>query len=160
MDVFCEKISPYLNVKERIEMIRVILGDKGSGKTKRLIDLTNDALKSEHGNILFIDDDKRYMYDLRHEIRFVDASEYPVAYKCTANEFLAFICGMLSADFDLSLIAVDAFKKLVRTPLQDLEMENFFEKLEHLGEAHHCSFVLSISASDEEVPEFIRKYVV
>jgi len=141
-------------------MIRVILGDKGSGKTKRLIDLTNDALKSEHGNILFIDDDKRYMYDLRHEIRFVDASEYPVAYKCTANEFLAFICGMLSADFDLSLIAVDAFKKLVRTPLQDLEMENFFEKLEHLGEAHHCSFVLSISASEEEVPEFIRKYVV
>ena len=72
-------------------MIRVILGDKGSGKTKRLIDITNDALKSEHGNILFIDDDKRYMYDLRHEIRFVDASEYPVAYKCQANEFLAFL---------------------------------------------------------------------
>ena len=64
-------------------MIRVILGDKGSGKTKRLIDMTNDALKTEHGNIIFIDDDKRYMYDLRHEIRFVDASEYPVAYKCT-----------------------------------------------------------------------------
>ena len=55
-------------------MIRVILGDKGSGKTKRLIDMTNDALKTEHGNIIFIDDDKRYMYDLRHEIRFVDAS--------------------------------------------------------------------------------------
>ena len=67
-------------------MIRVILGDKGSGKTKRLIDLTNDALKSEHGNIIFIDDDKRYMYDLRHEIRFVDASEYPAAYKCTPRE--------------------------------------------------------------------------
>ena len=58
-------------------MIRVILGDKGSGKTKRLIDMTNDALKTEHGNIIFIDDDKRYMYDLRHEIRFVDASAYP-----------------------------------------------------------------------------------
>ena len=141
-------------------MIRVILGDKGSGKTKRLIDLTNDALKSEHGNIIFIDDDKRYMYDLRHEIRFVDASEYPVAYKCTASEFLAFVCGMLSADFDLSLISVDAFKKLVKTPLTDIEMEKFFENLEKISNAHHCSFVLSISVPEDEVPEFIRKYNV
>ena len=141
-------------------MIRVILGGKGSGKTKRLIDITNDALKSEHGNIIFIDDDKRYMYDLRHEIRFVDASEYPAAYKCSAHEFLAFICGMLSADFDLSLIAVDAFKKLVKTPLDDIEMEQFFEKLERVSEAHNCSFVLSISAPEEEVPEYVRKYTV
>ena len=141
-------------------MIRVILGDKGSGKTKRLIDLTNDALKSEHGNILFIDDDKRYMYDLRHEIRFVDASEYPVAYKCTANEFLAFVSGMLSADFDLSLIAVDAFKKLGKTPLDAPEMEKFFESLEMISNAHKCSFVLSISSPEEEVPEYIRKYTV
>ena len=139
-------------------MIQVILGDKGSGKTKRLIDLTNEALKSEHGNIIFIDDDKRYMYDLRHEIRFVDASEYPAAYKCTAHEFLAFVSGMLSADFDLSLIAVDAFKKLVKTPLDDIEMEKFFEKLEKISSNHRCNFVLSISAPEEEVPEFIRKY--
>ncbi len=141
-------------------MIQVILGDKGSGKTKRLIDLTNDALKSEHGNIIFIDDDKRYMYDLRHEIRFVDASEYSVAYKCAASEFLAFICGMLSADFDLSLIAVDAFKKLVKTPLNDVEMEKFFENLSRLSEVHNCSFVLSISVSEDEVPDYIRKYTV
>ena len=141
-------------------MIQVILGDKGSGKTKRLIDLTNEALKSEHGNIIFIDDDKRYMYDLRHEIRFVDASEYPVAYKCGASDFLAFLCGMLSADFDLSMICVDAFKKLVKTPLEDLEMEKFFENLEKVSNAHHCKFVLSISVSEDEVPEFIRKYTV
>ena len=139
-------------------MIRVILGGKGSGKTKRLIDITNDALKSEHGNIIFIDDDKRYMYDLRHEIRFVDASEYPAAYKCTANEFLAFVSGMLSADFDLSLIAVDAFKKLVRTPLDDIDMEKFMENLEMVANAHHCRFVLSISSNSDEVPEYIRKY--
>ena len=141
-------------------MIKVILGDKGSGKTKRLIDLTNEALKSEHGNIIFIDDDKRYMYDLRHEIRFVDASAYPAAYKCTAGEFLAFLCGMLSADFDLTLIAVDAFKKLVRTPLTDPEMERFFENLEEVSAGHHCNFVLSISEPEEEVPEYIRKYAV
>ena len=68
-------------------MIQVIYGKKGSGKTKRLLDMANDALKVEHGDIVFVDDDKRYMYDLRHEIRFVDASEYSVN---SADMFLGF----------------------------------------------------------------------
>ena len=141
-------------------MIQIILGDKGSGKTKRLIDLVNESLKNEHGDIIFIDDDKRYMYDLRHEIRFVDASEYPVGHKCQASEMLGFICGMLFANFDLSLIAMDAFMKLVRTPLDDPEMKVFFEKLEALSEAHHCNFLISVSAPAESVPEYIQKYVI
>ena len=141
-------------------MIQIILGDKGSGKTKRLIDLVNESLKNDHGDIIFIDDDKRYMYDLRHEIRFVDASEYPVGHKCQASEMLGFICGMLSANFDLSLIAMDAFMKLVRTPLDDPEMKAFFEKLEALSEAHHCNFLISVSAPAESVPEYIQKYVI
>ena len=141
-------------------LIQIILGDKGSGKTKRLIDLVNESLKNEHGDIIFIDDDKRYMYDLRHEIRFVDASEYPVGHKCQASEMLGFICGMLSANFDLSLIAMDAFMKLVRTPLDDPEMKAFFEKLEALSEVHHCNFLISVSAPAESVPEYIRKYVI
>jgi len=141
-------------------LIQIILGNKGSGKTKRLIDLVNESLKSEHGDIIFIDDDKRYMYDLRHEIRFVDASEYPVGHKCTANEMLGFICGMLSANYDVSLVAMDAFKKLVRTPLEDAEMEEFFKKLEKLSEDHHCNFLISVSAAAEEVPEYISKYAI
>lgn len=141
-------------------MIQIILGDKGSGKTKRLIDLVNESLKNEHGDIIFVDDDKRYMYDLRHEIRFVDASEYPVGLKSTASEMLGFICGMLSANFDVTLIAMDAFMKLVRTPLDAPEMADFFKKLEVLSEAHHCNFLLSVSAASENVPEYIQKYVI
>ena len=141
-------------------MIQIILGDKGSGKTKRLIDLVNESLKNEHGDIIFVDDDKRYMYDLRHEIRFVDASEYPVGHKCTANAMLSFMCGMLSANFDISLIAMDAFVKIVRTPRDAPEMEDFFKKLEALSEAHHCKFLISVSAPADTVPEFIQKYVI
>lgn len=141
-------------------MIQVILGDKGTGKTKRLIDLVNESLKNEHGDIIFIDDDKRYMYDLRHEIRFVDASEYPVGHKCTATEMLGFMCGMLSVNFDISLITMDAFAKLVRTPLSDPEMKDFFEKLEKLSEAHKCNFMISIGVAAEDVPEYIRKYAI
>lgn len=139
-------------------MIQVILGDKGTGKTKRLIDMTNDALKVEHGDIVFIDDDKRYMYDLRHEIRFVDASEY--AKKFSAEAFLAFVSGMLSANFDISVIAVDAFKKLVFTPLDAPETKALFAGLEKLSQEHKCSFILSVSESVENVPEYISKYAL
>lgn len=141
-------------------MIQIIMGDKGSGKTKRLIDLVNESLKNEHGDIIFIDDDKRYMYDLRHEIRFVDASEYPVGKKCTANEMLAFISGMLSANFDISLVAMDAFLKLVRTPLDDPEMEAFFQNLEKLAVAHKCKFLISVSTTADVVPEYIQKFAI
>ena len=143
-----------------IGLIQIILGDKGSGKTKRLIDLVNESLKNEHGDIIFIDDDKRYMYDLRHEIRFVDASEYPVGHKCTTTEMIGFICGMLSANFDISLIAMDAFMKLVRTPLDTPEMEAFFKALEGLATAHHCKFLISMSATEDTVPEFIKQYAI
>ena len=141
-------------------MIQIILGDKGSGKTKRLIDLVNESLKNEHGDIVFIDDDKRYMYDLRHEIRFVDASEYPVGHKSTTTEMLGFICGMLSVNFDISLIAMDAFMKLVRTPLDAPEMEAFFQALEGLSQAHHCKFLISVSANADAVPEFVKKFAI
>ena len=141
-------------------MIQVILGDKGSGKTKRLIDMTNEALKSEHGNIIFIDDDKRYMYDLRHEIRFVDASEYPSGYKCSAQEFLGFLCGMLASNYDLTLISVDAFKKLVKTDMNSAEMRDFFAQIEKLSERHGCDFVFSINSLEEDVPEFIKKFAI
>ena len=141
-------------------MIKVILGDKGSGKTKRLIDMTNDALKVEHGVIVFIDDDKRYMYDLRHEIRFVDASDYPVIYKRSAEAFIGFISGMLAVDFDISLICIDAFKKLVKTDLNSPEMEKFFTNLEAMSNEHNCCFILSINSSEDEVPEFITKFAV
>ncbi len=140
-------------------MIQVILGEKGSGKTKRLIDMTNAAVDAEHGNgtIIFIDDDKRYMYDLRHEIRFVDADSYPAARKCTADAFLAFISGMLAADFDITMISVDAFKKLVDTPLE--ELRTFFEALEKLSGERNCKFILSIASAADSVPEFIKQYM-
>lgn len=139
-------------------MIQVIAGNKGSGKTKRLIDIANEALKVEHGIIAFIDDDKRYIYDLRHEIRFVDASEYTAVKGCEAEVFFGFLSGMLAVNYDLSLVCVDAFLKLVKTPIE--EMKSFFERLNALSEASKCSFVINISCETEALPEFVKPYVI
>ena len=136
-------------------MIQVIMGKKGSGKTKRLIDQANDALKVEHGSVVFIDDDTRYMYDLRHEIRFVDASDYKIA---SADMFYGFVSGMLSMNFDISVLFVDAFVKMVNADRKT--MEPFFARLEELSKARNANFVISISGDPAELPEFITRYAI
>lgn len=140
-------------------MIQVILGKKGTGKTKRLIDLANDALKVEHGDILFIDDDKRYMYDLRHEIRFVDASEFALGEHRSQDWFYGLLGGMLAVNFDITLVFVDAFLKLVNnTDYNNLEL--LFEKLETLSQDHNVNFVISVSGDPAQLPEFITRYAI
>ena len=78
-------------------MIQVIHGLKGSGKTKRIIDMANESIKQQKGDVVFVDDDNRYMFDLRHEVRFVNAGEYNMV----GPEMLyGFLCGMLAQNFD------------------------------------------------------------
>ena len=139
-------------------MIQIIPGNKGSGKTKRLIDITNDAHKVEHGNIVFIDDDKRYMYDLRHEIRFVDAGEYPAARKCSPEAFLAFVSGRLSVNYDISLISIDAFLKIVK--IEKEQLPDFFRALDQLSREHHCNFLISLSMPVDDLQEDVRAYCI
>lgn len=136
-------------------MIQVIYDIKGSGKTKRLIDLANDTSKEEHGDVIFIDDDKRYMFDLRHEIRFVNAADYGI---CSAQMFCGFVCGMLAQNFDVRVIFVDAFLKLVRDDLRGLGW--LFETLDKICEQHGIRLVISCSGAPDEAPEFLQKYII
>ena len=136
-------------------MIQVIHGKKGSGKTKKLLDMTNAAVKQYSGSIIFVDDDNRYMFDLRHEVRFVNAREYG----CDSPEmFFGFLCGMLAQNFDISVIFVDAFLKLVKTDVENTAV--FYERLEKLSEKHTVDFVISVNCDDAVAPEFIKKYFI
>lgn len=136
-------------------MIQVIHGKKGSGKTKKLLDMTNAAVKQYSGSIIFVDDDNRYMFDLKHEVRFVNAGEYG----CDSPEmFFGFLCGMLSQNFDISVIFVDAFLKLVK--VQPEETEDFFKRLDELAQRHNVDVIISASIDEDNVPAFIQKYLV
>lgn len=138
-------------------MIHVVLGDKGSGKTKRMIDMANQAAANDE-QVIYVDDDNRYMYDLRHEIRFADASEYGEPKSFSADWLYGLLCGMLSANFDLSAIYIDAFKKFVNCDLN--ELEPFFARLTALSEKRNVRFVLSISGEVDSIPAFIRAHAV
>ena len=136
-------------------MIQVIHGKKGSGKTKRILDMANNAIKEHKGDIIFVDDDNRYMFDLRHEIRFVNAGEYG---SDSPEMFFGFLCGMLAQNFDISVVFIDAFMKLIKTDIENAE--EFFRRLEALSERHNVLFVISMSVDDAVAPEFVKKFFI
>lgn len=136
-------------------MIQVVAGKKGSGKTKRIIDMANLATKDSKHDIVFIDDDNRYMFDLRHEVRFINASEYDIS---SDQMFMGMLCGIVAQNFDLGLICIDAFKKLIKNDLNTTEW--FFQRLESISQKHDVNFAISVSADESELPEFIKKYVI
>ncbi len=136
-------------------MIQIIAGNKGSGKTKRLIDMTNQTAHETAGDVVFLDDDNRYMFDIDHRVRFINAGEYHVH---TAEMFLGFLSGMLSQNFDISYIFIDAFTKLCKTDLNEAAW--LFEAMEELSGKHHVNFVLSISADPAGLPDFVGKYII
>ncbi len=139
-------------------MIQIIFGKRGSGKTKRIIDQANDAIKDQKGDILFIDDDNRYMFDLRHEVRFVNAGEYGAT---GAQKFMGFIKGIMAGNFDVSLVFIDAFLHLVETDKPDIpQLVPFFEELEGVSARCNVDFVISLSEDAELVPEQIRKFAI
>ena len=95
-------------------MIRVIFGEKGAGKTKRIIDMANESIKTAKGSIVFIDDDNQYMFELKHSIRFVDASEFHID---GPKMFYGFLSGIAAQDFDLEYLFIDGFLKIVHHPV-------------------------------------------
>ena len=136
-------------------MIQIIFGKKGSGKTKRILDMANASVKEAKGNVLFVDDDMSYTLSLKPQVRFVDASEYNVKGEYS---FYGFLAGILACNYDISVIYVDAFLKLVQTDPNDLV--DFFAKLERLVENAGCDMIISFSDDAANVPECIRKYQI
>ena len=136
-------------------MIQVIAGKKGSGKTKRLIDLTNTTAREAVHDVVFLDDDNRYMFDVDHKVRFINAEDYHIH---NADMFIGFLCGMLSSNFDIGTVFIDAFLKLCHLELADTE--KVVATLAELGEKHQVDFVLSLSADPEELPAHLKQYVI
>ena len=136
-------------------MIQVIAGKKGSGKTKRLIDMTNTVAENSPADVVFLDEDNRYMRDIAHKVRFVNAGEYHVH---SPEMFVGFLSGMLSQNFDIGTVFIDAFMRLCKTDLNDAAW--LFELMEELCQKHNVNFVLSVSEDPAELPAFVAKYVI
>ncbi len=137
-------------------MIQILIGEKGEGKTKRLIDMSNEAGKLSDGHIVFIDDDNRHMYDLHYNIRFVDTTGFVME---DQRIFFGFICGILSQDGDIEKIYIDGLNNIVKYMTDD-DLFAFINELERLSEKANVDFIMTISRNKETVPEAIKSYLI
>lgn len=128
-------------------MVELIVGKKGKGKTKVLLDKVNGAIKNVNGSIVYLDKSTKHMYELNNKIRLIDVSGYPII---NADEFVGFICGIISQDHDLEEIYLDSF--LTTAKLEGLDISGTLEQLEEIGEKFGISFIISVSLDKEEIP--------
>ena len=135
-------------------MIRVIMGKKGSGKTKQMINMINDAVQTEHGNVICIEKGEKLTFDINYQIRLVEASDYDIA---NYTALKGFISGLYAGNFDITHVFIDSLTKIIGTNC-DLETEKFLDWLNNFGEAHNIKFTITISDDAELASDGVRKY--
>ena len=135
-------------------MIRVIVGKKGSGKTKQVIEMINSAVDTEHGNVVCIEKGEKLMLDISHKIRLVEASEYDIA-DYTAMK--GFISGLYAGNYDITHIFIDSLTKIIGAEV-NFETEKFLDWLNNFSEKHNIKFTITISDDESLATEGIKKY--
>ena len=136
-------------------MVELIVGKKGKGKTKVLLDKVNGAVKEANGSIVYLDKSTKHMYELNNKVRLIDVSGFPIK---NADEFVGFICGILSQDHDLEQIYLDSFLKVAK--LDGKDVTSTLEQLESIGTQFNVTFIISMSLDKEELPEIFHEKVI
>lgn len=136
-------------------MVQFIVGKEGKGKTKHLLDKVNTEIKDAQGNVVYLDKSTKHMFELNNKIRLIDVPEYLVT---DSDEFIGFICGIISQDHDLQKMYFDSFMKIAC--MKENELEQVVAKIEKISEKFHVDFVISLSRDESELPESIRKNIV
>jgi hypothetical protein len=141
--------------KEENTMVELIIGKKGKGKTKVLLDKVNESIKNVNGTIVYLDKSTKHMYELNNKIRLIDVSGFPIK---NSDEFVGFICGIISQDHDLEQIYLDSFLSVAKLDGQDVT--DTLEQLTAVSKTFDIDFVVSISLEPEELPEAFKENVI
>lgn len=136
-------------------MVQLIVGNKGKGKTKQLLDKVNSEVKNITGNIAYLDKSTKHMYELNNKVRLIDVSQFMIE---NASEFIGFICGVISQDHDLQQMYFDSFLKI--SCLEGADITDTVAKLEKISEAMGVDFILSVSRDESELPEAVKKNII
>ncbi len=135
-------------------MVKLIASREGTGKTKRIIDMANERLSNTTGNVVFIDDDKKHIYQLKHDMRFISMDEYPIH---THDEFVGFVCGVISNNFDIRDVFIDGLGKVMDMPEEALP--HVIKRFDELSQRFGIDFTVTYTCH-EEIPEVVQQYLV
>ncbi len=135
-------------------MIKLIVGKKGSGKTKTLIDMISASAKTAHGNIVCIEKGLKLTYDIPHIVRLIDIDHYGIS---GYDAFYGFLSGIFAGNYDISEVYIDSILKIGNQDLEGLGV--FFDRLSKLLDEVKAQVVFTVSADVSELPESVKKYL-
>lgn len=136
-------------------MMKLIIGNEGTGKTMKLLDLANNAVTQAKGNLVYLDKNGRHMFEINNKIRLIDVSEFSFS---DADEFYGFVCGILSQDRDIEAMFFDSFLKLANISREDAAKE--LEKFDALGKKYNIDLCIALSAEESDIPESLRSSIL
>lgn len=135
-------------------MVQLIVGKKGKGKTKCLLDKVNSEVKTASGNVVYLDKSTQHMFELNNKIRLICVPDYGVD---NSDQFLGFVSGILSQDHDLQQIYFDSFLKIAH--LKETDLAAAVDKLQILSDKFDVDFIVSVSLDEAELPESLKPLV-
>lgn len=136
-------------------MVQLIVGEKGEGKTKFLLDKVNTEVKDAHGSIVYLDKNPKHMYELNNKIRLIVVPDYMVD---SSDAFLGFVSGIISQDHDLEQMYFDSFLKIAN--LEGQNIEPVVAKLEQMSGKFGVDFVLSVSQNESDLAEGLKSKII
>lgn len=136
-------------------MVEIIAGEKGKGKTKYLLDKVNASVEAATGNIVYLDKSQKHMHELSNKVRLINVTDYPIS---NCDEFLGFICGIVSQDYDLQEMYLDSF--LTIASIGDDQIVHAIEKLDVISEKFNVKFILSVSRNEADLPECAKARLI
>lgn len=135
-------------------MIKLIIGAKGSGKTKALVEATNTTIDNSNGSVVFIAKGKKLIHEIKYQARMIDTEEYNIT---TYNSLYGLIAGVISSNYDAKDIFVDSALKIIENNVA--AFAELLPLIEKLAEAHGVNIVLTSSITKEELPAGLEKYL-
>lgn len=133
-------------------MINLIVGKKGTGKTKRLVEHANEAVKKSSGNVVVIEKGNGLTYDISHDARLVDIDSYGIK---GVDALGGFLCGICAGNYDVTDIFVDSTLKIIGQDMQVLSA--FIQKMNKLSALADTKITLLVSADESALPEEVRE---
>ena len=136
-------------------MIRLIMGLKGTGKTKQLVELVRKAVDEEHGDVICIEKDKVLTYDIPYQARLVHASQYGIN---SIDLMRGFISGLAAGNFDITHVFIDNLFKIIGN-VDEATLSQFLAWLEKFGETESITFTMTVSADPGSYSADVTKYI-
>lgn len=135
-------------------MVKLIVGLKGTGKTKALVEQVKKAVNEESGSVICLEKERNLTYDIPYTVRLIHISDYAFG---SPEFFRGFVSGLHAADYDISHIFIDGFMKMFKDPTLD-EIAQLLDELDAFGERENVRFTITASLDPDQIGDNIKKY--